>query len=173
MTQTRELLDVIDEDDRVVGRADRAEMRARNLLHRAVYVLVLNGRGALFVHQRTVTKDVYPAYWDVTVGGVVAAGEDYATAAVRETREELGITNPEPRLLGPLRYEDHATRLRGAVFLTVHDGPTTLQADEIARGGFVTLAAAERVLAQERCCPDGALAFRTYRAALGPATRSR
>ncbi len=158
----RELIDLVDDADRIVGRADRRDMRARNLLHRAVYIFVANPSGQLFVHQRTVTKDVYPSHWDVTVGGVVGSGESYAHAASRELGEELGIVTPLCAL-GPLRYEDAATRLLGAVFFAIHDGPVTLQEDEIARGAFVSVASAERILAEERCCPDGALAFRTYR----------
>jgi len=168
MPSERELIDLIDDDDRVVGRTDRRDMRARNLLHRAVYILVANTRHQLFVHQRTATKDIYPSHWDVTVGGVVDSGESYDEAASRELCEELGITEATLRPLGPLHYADTATQLRGAVFLALHDGPITLQKEEITRGAFVSVTAAERILAEERCCPDGALAFRTYRHALAP-----
>ena len=51
-----ELVDVVDAEDRVVGRVTRAEMRARRLRHRATYLLVFNSRGELFVHLRTATS---------------------------------------------------------------------------------------------------------------------
>lgn len=163
MAAAGELVDVVDDTDRVVGRVPRAEMRAGNLLHRAVWVLVVRpGAGEIFVHRRTATKDVYPSRWDVTIGGVVASGEEYEEAARRELAEELGITAAEPRLLGPHRYEDAATRVLGRVFLAVHHGPVTLQREEIAEGCFVPLSEAERLLADEPCCPDGAAAFRRY-----------
>ena len=44
--------------------------RAR-LPHRSTYILVFDGRGELFVHLRTATKDVYPSHWDPCVGGVL------------------------------------------------------------------------------------------------------
>jgi isopentenyldiphosphate isomerase len=167
MAAAGELVDVVDDEDRVVARVPRAEMRARNLLHRAVWVLVVRPGGrALFVHQRTATKDVYPSHWDVTIGGVVASGEGYAAAARRELGEELGITAAAPRPLGPHRWQDAATRALGHVFLAVHDGPVTLQREEIAGGRFVTLAEAEHLLDAVPCCPDGAAAFRRYRSAL-------
>ena len=50
-----EWVDVVDADDRVVGRTTRAEMRRRNLPHRAVYVLVLSSRNELFVRGQTDT----------------------------------------------------------------------------------------------------------------------
>ena len=46
-----ELVDVVDDDDRVVGQRTRAEIRRYTLTHRSVYVLVFNGAGDLFVHR--------------------------------------------------------------------------------------------------------------------------
>src|SRR5580692_2492032 len=87
-----ELVDVLDRSGRVVGVATRAEMRARHLPHRCVYILVFNRQGSLFVHQRTASKDVFPSYWDVAIGGVVSAGESFDQAALREGNEELGVS---------------------------------------------------------------------------------
>jgi isopentenyldiphosphate isomerase len=158
----RELVDVVDDDDHVVGRATRAEMRRDNLLHRAVYILVWSTRGELFVHQRTPTKDVYPAYWDVTVGGVVGAGEGYDEAARRELAEEIGVRCEVVEPLFAVRYRDAATQLIGRAYLARHDGPFRLQVEEIVSGGFVSLAAAERIMRDEPCCPDGVAVLRRY-----------
>lgn len=163
MTATQERVDVVDEMDRVVRQATRTEMRRDNLLHRAVYIVVRDSTGRLFVHRRTDSKDVYPGYWDVTVGGVVAAGEDYVTAARRELAEEIGAVATTPLVtLFPVRYADDATQLNGMAFLARHDGPVVLQAEEIAYGAFVRVAEAERVMREERCCPDGAQVLRRY-----------
>ena len=163
MTAADELVDVVDALDRVVRQATRAEMRRDNLLHRAVYIIVRDSAGRLFIHRRTDSKDVYPGYWDVTVGGVVAAGEDYATAARRELAEEIGVVATTTLVtLFPVRYADDATQLNGMAFLARYDGPVVLQADEIAFGEFVPVAEAERVMREERCCPDGAQVVRRY-----------
>jgi isopentenyldiphosphate isomerase len=162
MAAADELVDVVDADDRVIGRATRAEMRRDNLLHRAVYILVRDTQGRLFVHRRTPTKDVYPGYWDVTVGGVVAAGEDYATAARRELAEEIGVVSDALEPLFPMQYADASTRLVGYAFLARHDGPVVLQAEEIAEGSFVPLDEAERIVRDEPCCPDGVQVWVRY-----------
>jgi isopentenyldiphosphate isomerase len=157
-----EMVDIVDAEDRVLRRATRAEMRRDNLLHRAVYVLVRNGRGELFVHRRTESKDIHPSHWDVTIGGVVAAGETYAAAAERELHEEIGVRATALRPLGPLRYEDAKTRIHGRVFAATADGPLRLQAEEIAEGRFMAADEVARVIAERACCPDGLLVLRTY-----------
>ncbi len=92
MTDPRgELVDVVDDDDRVTATVTRAQMRAENLQHRSVGIAVLGTDGRLLVHRRADDKDVWPGRWDLAAGGVVAAGEEYAAAAVRELREEVGI----------------------------------------------------------------------------------
>jgi isopentenyldiphosphate isomerase len=162
MTAAEELVDVVDAEDRVLRQVSRAEMRRANLLHRAVYILVRNSGGELFVHQRTTTKDVYPGYWDVTVGGVVAAGEDYDTAARRELAEEIGAACDAIEPLFAVRYEDASTQLVGKAYLAWWDGPITLQATEVAHGSFVALDEAERITRAARCCPDGVVVLRRY-----------
>ena len=162
MTAANELVDVVDADDRVVRRVTRAEMRRENLLHRAVYLLVRNRHGDFFVHRRTTTKDVYPGFWDVTVGGVVGAGEEYAVAARRELAEEVGIVGAPLLPLFEVRYADASTQLIGRVFLARHDGPLTLQAEEIAWGAFLSRAETQRITRDEPCCPDGIEVLRRY-----------
>src|ERR1051325_237775 len=136
MSAADELVDVIDDEGRTVGVVTRHEMRARCLPHRCTYVLVFNQRGELFVHLRTATKDVYPAHWDVAIGGVLAAGESFADGARREGREELGV-DVEPVELFPFHYADAATVVRAMVYRVEHDGPFRLQPEEIVRGEFV------------------------------------
>ena len=57
---SEELVDVVDEHDRVVGTVTRSRVRADHLLHRVASVLVFRPDGRLLVHRRTDTKDVSP-----------------------------------------------------------------------------------------------------------------
>ncbi|MEO8603736.1 MAG: NUDIX domain-containing protein [bacterium] len=157
-----ELVDIVDARDQLIGRATRAEIRAGRLRHRATYLLVFNGRDELFVHERTATKDVYPSYWDVAVGGVVGAGESYEVGAARELAEEVGITAVAPQRLFDFDYVDTANQVNGRVYRVVWDGPLTLQAAEIVRGEWLSAAALEPRLATQAFCPDGVLAWRRY-----------
>jgi isopentenyldiphosphate isomerase len=156
-----EMVDVLDNDGRVVGVATRAEMRARHLPHRCVYVLVFNARGELFVHQRTASKDVFPSYWDVAIGGVVSAGESFDQAALREGNEELGVSlKVEP--LFPFTFADARTTCFAHVYRAHHDGPFNLQVEEIVRGHFVPAKEVPALAKRESFCPDGLEVWAEY-----------
>jgi isopentenyldiphosphate isomerase len=157
-----ELVDVVDAEDRVIGRATRAEMRAQKLRHRATYILVFNTRGQLFVHQRTPTKDIYPSYFDVVVGGVVGADETYDDGARRELAEELGVTTAVPRPILGFQYEDADNRVNGRVYSCSYDGPLTLQPEEIAQGEWLDLDVVLERTRQVPFCPDGIEALFRY-----------
>lgn len=149
-----ELVDVVDEEGRTVGVVSRREMRARRLPHRSAYVLVFNRAGDLFIHLRVPTKDVYPAHWDVAVGGVLAAGEGFDDGARREAAEELGVDVAVERLF-PLYWADEHTIVHGMAYRAVHEGPFRLQPEEIVRGEFVAPDAVAARAGREPFCPDG------------------
>ncbi len=157
-----EIVDVLDDAGAVVGRATRRTMRAKRLPHRTTYVLVFDRRGALFIHLRTATKDLYPSHWDVCVGGVVVAGESFDDGAARELVEELGVSAPLERLF-PLPYADDFTVAHGMVYRATHDGPFRLQADEIVCGEFVSLDLLDARTRRDPFCPDGLVVLARYR----------
>jgi isopentenyldiphosphate isomerase len=158
----RELVDVVDEQDRVLRQTSRAQMRREKLLHRVAAVLCLDSTGRIYVHRRTPTKDLFPDLHDMFVAGTVGAGEGYAQAAQRELAEELGIEGPIPEFLFHHRYEGPETRSHTEVFRIVWDGPIVHQASEIAWGEFRS----RQALVENRdglvFVPDGAELFARY-----------
>jgi len=160
---TDELVDVVDERDCVLTQATRREVRLRNLRHRSVYIFVFNSAGQLFVHRRTQTKDIFPGYWDVAVGGVLRAGEDYDGGARRELHEELGIDGAAAlRRLFPMRYEDTHNRVFGVVYSCNWDRPMRLQSSEIAEGEWLDLDVVLERTQRDSFCPDGLQALRLF-----------
>ncbi|MFG2297458.1 NUDIX hydrolase [Streptomyces sp. NPDC048603] len=161
-----EILDVVDREDRVTGQAPRGEVYARGLIHRCVFVLATDAEGRVFVHRRTASKLVFPSYWDMFVGGVLGAGEDYATAALREAEEELGVSGlPQPVPLFKFLYEGEG----GAWWSYVHEVrcelPVRPQESEVDRYAFLDPAEVERwVLGGDLAwVPDGLEAYRRLR----------
>jgi len=89
-----ELLAIVDEADNVIGTATRREIHAKGLRHRAVHIVVLNAKDEILLQKRSAKKDLFPGWWDISVGGHVDAGEEYDDAVARELREEMGIVAP-------------------------------------------------------------------------------
>jgi isopentenyldiphosphate isomerase len=157
-----EEVDVVDAEDRVVGRALRSEVRRGRLRHRAVYVLVFNARGQLFVHRRSSSKDIYPSCFDVAVGGVVTAGESYDDAGRRELGEEIGVDTASLRRITTFQYEDEKNAVNGAVYSCTVDGPLRLCPDEIVSGEWLDLDEVIERARRESFCPDGIEALLRY-----------
>jgi aminoglycoside phosphotransferase (APT) family kinase protein/isopentenyldiphosphate isomerase len=137
-----EVVALYDDGGRPAGSAPRSVMRAQNLRHAATGILVRDPWGRVYVHRRTPTKDVYPAHWDFTAGGVLLDGEDPLEGARRELAEELGVTS-ELEPLGEADYADAHTTYRAFRYLTTWDGPITPQPSEVAYGAWLSI---ERLL---------------------------
>ena len=157
-----ELVDVVDDKGRVVGVVTRRVMREARLPHRCTYILVFNSRGELFIHLRTPSKDVFPSHWDVTVGGVLVAGESFDEGAQREAIEELGVETAMLERLFPFVYSDVRTIVHSMVYRLVSEGPFQLQAEEIIRGEFVPLETIATRSTRDPFCPDGLAVLRHY-----------
>jgi 8-oxo-dGTP pyrophosphatase MutT (NUDIX family) len=160
---SEELVDLIDRDDRVIGRASRRRVRAENLLHRGVGILCRNSGGLIYVHKRTDIKDVFPGMYDMFVGGVVEAGETYDEAASREIAEELGIVGATLEHLFRHLYWGPQNRSLVAVYSVEWDGPISHQESEISWGRFLSFDELVAKLEEWRFVPDGLEIFEVYR----------
>lgn len=149
-----DLVDIVDENDVVVATVTRAAMRAQNLRHRSVGILVVSSDGRLLAHRRSEAKDVWPGRWDIAAGGVVDAGESYATAARRELAEELGIDGAPLDELGADRFEDSSVRLFARFFRCTWDGPVQFTDGEVAEARWVNWTELAALLAEHPFCPD-------------------
>ncbi|MFG3491142.1 MULTISPECIES: NUDIX domain-containing protein [unclassified Streptomyces] len=166
MSAAEEILDVVDEQDRVIGRAPRAEVYARGLIHRCVFVRVRDAEGRIFVHRRTPVKLVFPSMYDMFVGGVVGAGESYDEAALREAEEELGVRGlPRPEHVLTFLYDSAgvAGKWWSAVYEVRCELPVDPQAEEVAWHAFLTEAELAERLGDWPWVPDGLAAYERLR----------
>ena len=104
-----ELFDILNEDGTRTGRT-----KARGLVHRdgdlhgASHVFVIRqdaGRLQVLMQKRSADKDSFPSCWDTSAAGHLDAGEDFDQAAIRELREELGVSGPVPEYIFTQRVE--------------------------------------------------------------------
>ncbi|MFI1730565.1 NUDIX hydrolase [Streptomyces acidicola] len=96
----RELIERVDEQDRVVGVVDRAEAMSRHWLHRIATTVCRDPEGRILVHRRANDVSRFPGQYHWLIGGGVGIGETYEQAAARELGEELGAAvSAAPRFL--------------------------------------------------------------------------
>ncbi|MGW4870427.1 NUDIX domain-containing protein [Streptomyces chartreusis] len=166
MSSADEILDIVDEQDRVIGRSPRGEAYAKGLRHRCVFIEARDAEGRLFVHRRTPTKLVFPSRYDMFVGGVVGAGESYDEAALREAEEELGVSGlPRPTLLFKFLYDNGAGQTWwSAVYEVRCELPVNPQVEEVAWYDFLPEAEVERRLTDWSWVPDGLAAYERLKA---------
>jgi isopentenyldiphosphate isomerase len=160
-----ELVEVVDPDERVVAVVSRAEMRRRNLTHRATYVMVFDSHDAVLAHQRAPWKDIWPSRWDLAFGGVCAVGESWLDAASRELAEEAGIGVPLIEV-ATVAFESDETRVIGRLYEATHNGPFTFADGEVVDHCWVAAAQVDAWTTTHPLCDD-------TRAVVLPYLRSR
>jgi len=134
---SEEIFDVVNDKDEVIDQRPRSEVHAKDLLHRAVHVLVFHSDGRLFLQKRSMLKDCFPGTWDSSASGHLDTGESYDDSAVREVGEELGWHPDRP--LEKL-FKLPASKETGWEFVWIYraqyDGPFQLHPDEIECGDW-------------------------------------
>jgi isopentenyldiphosphate isomerase len=88
---SKNFLEVVNENDEVVGTESRESIHQKGLFHREVHVLFYTPKGEIIFQHRAKDKDMYPDLLDATVGGHVEIGDSYEATAIKEAAEETGI----------------------------------------------------------------------------------
>lgn len=156
-----ELVERVDDQDRVLAVVDRSEAVRRGWLHRIATTVCRDQQGRVLVYRRPENLSRFPGHHEVMFGGAVDVGESYEQAAARELAEELGIHVPVRFLFKFL--------CRGAIspyWLGVHEavitGEVTPDPREVAWHGWLTEAELREAVRQWRFIPDGQEAFDRY-----------
>lgn len=127
-----EIWDLYNEHRELTGRDHiRGEEVPQGFYHLVVHIWIRNSRGEYLISQRSADRPAYPLMWEC-VGGSVTKGEDSLTGALRETKEEVGLTlSPED---GKLVYSVVGRVVNGVkfsdivdVWLFEYDGPVPLE----------------------------------------------
>lgn len=103
-----ELWDVYDEKRNLTGRLHRrGDPLGAGEYHLVVHVWMLNSEGKFLLTKRSPNKG-FPNMWEST-GGSALAGDDSLTAALREVKEETGLTLDAGRgtLIASMRQSDY------------------------------------------------------------------
>ena len=142
-----ELLDIVNEQDQIIGQMERAEVHRRGLTCRNVQIFFVTPAGEIILQKRSLTKKSYPGRFTSTASGHVTSGESYLEAAIKETLEETGVQLAATDLhhLGTVHLRhaerpDHISDSMRSIFAYRFPGTIAdLQIEEGEGEGFVTM----------------------------------
>ena len=106
-----ELICWVDEQDNLLGPLVRSDLRQRGLIGRCTFIFLFNSAGELCVHRRTLSKAMYPGFWDTAAGGMVRGRGELRRVGARELEEELGVGGVELIEHDHFYFEDGDSRL--------------------------------------------------------------
>ncbi len=87
-----ELVDIVDKDGNFTGQVmDKEEAHDKNLLHNGVVIFIVNNKNQVLLGKRSAFRKFNPNKWEL-IGGHVTCGETLEEAALREVKEEIGIS---------------------------------------------------------------------------------
>lgn len=98
--EEREILDVVNDNDEVIGIIARSDMmqlkETPGRYLRAVDIFIQRSNSDIYLPRRSKEKKLFPGGYDFSAAGHVNSGESYEQACVREVLEEAGIeTTPD------------------------------------------------------------------------------
>ena len=98
----KEYLDVVDENGMPTGQTvERSVAHREGFPHRTSHLWLVRrreGRIQVLLQKRAMTKS-FPGCYDISSAGHIPAGQDFCPSAIRELREELGLTADESELI--------------------------------------------------------------------------
>jgi len=134
----KEILDYVDENDQVIGKDARENIKEKKLNYRVCHVWLLDEQGKVMICKRPINNKAYAGLWTSTAGGHVHAGECYYDAASREAEEELGA-----KLELKHAFKHNYIHPRGCcvfidLWLASYTGKLTFDRSEIVESKFVS-----------------------------------
>lgn len=146
-----ELLDLVDQNDQVIGYSARRMIYAQQLSNfRVVNAFLINDRGQVWIPRRTKSKKLFPLCLDTSVGGHVMVGESYKQAFRRELQEELNLDLsqvPFKFLFKLVPHEQAVSAFMHVYLIKTNQAPNYNQ-DDFVSASWYDLAALQSLIKQ-------------------------
>lgn len=134
-----EYLDLVDDNDNVIGREDRDVIYKNNWRNfRVINIMIFTSDNKIIVPKRSSNRRVFPNCYDCSVGGHVSSGETYEEAAYRELEEELGITGVKLEEIAYFKPYDIDTSAFSKMYKLVYDETLNYDKDGIQQIFYMT-----------------------------------
>ena len=145
-----EYLDLVDENDNVIGKEDRDIIYKNNWRNfRVINIMIFTSDNKIIVPKRSANRRVFPNCYDCSVGGHVASGESYEQAAYREVEEELGITNVTLQEIAYFKPYDIDTSAFSKMYKLVYDKELNYDKDGIQAIYYMTKEEISKLIEQD------------------------
>jgi isopentenyldiphosphate isomerase len=146
MEDEKEVLDLVNTEDEVVGTISRGEVvksryRVAKGFVRCVNAFLINKEGKIWVPTRSLDKDLTPGSLDYSVARHVLSGETYDNAIIRAFAMEAGIqiTGQELKLLCIMKPNLHRPVFDAIyVYYNYKDGTPEYSRGEFTSGEWLT-----------------------------------
>ncbi|MDP5139927.1 MAG: isopentenyl-diphosphate Delta-isomerase [Spirosomaceae bacterium] len=84
-------IELVDENDNIIGSEEKLLVHQKGLLHRAFSILIYNEKGEMLIHQRAFHKYHCGGLWTNACCGHPNKGETMQAAVHRRLQEEMGF----------------------------------------------------------------------------------
>ncbi len=116
-----EYLDIVDENGLPTGNIiSRNAAHREGILHRTAHVWIIQKRESgydILLQKRSLNKDSFPGCYDTSSAGHIPAGVEPVASAIRELKEELGITaDPDQLTYAGTFRSQYEKEFHGSIF---------------------------------------------------------
>lgn len=133
-----EMVDIVNEQDEVIGTVERGEVRAKGYIARMVFVCFYTPDKKIILQRRSMLKKIVPGKLTSTVSGHVESGMSYDDTAVKESLEETGIAIDPSKLISlGVTYSVLSDAAMRALYIYPYEGSINdLKVEEGEGAGF-------------------------------------
>jgi len=140
-----ELLYRVSSNDSVEGSVEREVAHRSAVLHRSGIVFLVRPDRCVLLSHRSRSKAIFGDRYDASAAFHVTFGESYAEAAVRELKEEVGVS-AAVTFLGKFEHHDPPEHQIVGVFSSHSDAPIVLDPTESAGYEFRSRSEVDQLL---------------------------
>lgn len=108
MSNPLEMLEIVDENDNIIGLETKKKIHEDELLHRDIHIWFITPSGEIVFQHRSKNKKLLPDKLDATVGGHVELNDSYEKTAIKECLEETGVNIDVNKLVFLIKMKNSA-----------------------------------------------------------------
>lgn len=153
-----EVVDVVNEDDKIVGKISRKDLyQTPGLITRSIRVLLYDKDNRILFQKRSKKKKIMPGFWTLGAVGHITSGLSPEKVAPIEMKEELGLKIPLKFWYKSL-VEFPDRRVWSYTFFGKYSGEKiSVNKDEVDKVAFLDMAEIEKLISSGEEFPTAAL----------------